>query len=92
MRLRDRKMLARLMVIQRVSQRRLAEAAGWRSHSYLGRLMRGEAHGVDPRAAQRIADQLCVPVSVLFAPDSSPESVEGDQEHLTIGGVAGDVP
>src|SRR5690625_7042212 len=35
--LRDRKRLATIMAVQNVSHRKLAEAAGWRAHSYLGR-------------------------------------------------------
>lgn len=79
MRLRDRKVLARLMAIQRLSQRQMADAAGWRSHSYLGRLLRGEASGVDPEAAKRIALQLGVPVGALFLADASPDAVAHDR-------------
>lgn len=64
--LRDRKKLARLMVVQEVSQRELAEAAGWRSHSYLGRLLRGEKNSLEPDPALRIAHYLMVPVDDLF--------------------------
>ncbi|WVX88106.1 helix-turn-helix DNA binding domain protein [Gordonia phage LitninMcQueen] len=64
--LRDRKKLARLMIVQEVSQRELAEAAGWRSHSYLGRLLRGEAKTLDTTPALRIAHHLMVPVDDLF--------------------------
>lgn len=64
--LKDRKQLAKLMVIQGVSQRQLAEAAGWRSHSYLGRLLRGEVKSLDTEAAARIALTLGVGVDDLF--------------------------
>lgn len=65
--LRDHKKLARLMVIQEVSQRQLAAAAGWKSHSYLGRLLRGKVKSLEPEAALRIAEYLRVPVDDLFA-------------------------
>lgn len=72
--LRDRKRLKRLMICQEESQRSLATAAGWRSHSYLGRLLRGEEDTLDTEPALRIAHHLRVPVDDLFATkvDSKP--------------------
>lgn len=64
--LRDRKRLARLMVIQDVSQRELSQAAGWKSHSYLGRLLRGEVKSLEIEPALRIANHLQVAVDDLF--------------------------
>lgn len=64
--LRDRKRLATLMVIQEVSQRDLAKAAGWSSHSYVGRLLRGEVKTLEPEPALRIANHLRVAVDDLF--------------------------
>lgn len=66
MELHDRKRLAKLMLIQGVSQRQVAEAANWRSHSYLGRLLRGEVKTLDPDAALRIAAFFGVGVDDLF--------------------------
>jgi len=66
MELIDRKRLARLMLIQGVSQRELARAAGWRSHSYLGRLLRGDAKTLETEPALRIAKALQVGVDDLF--------------------------
>jgi transcriptional regulator with XRE-family HTH domain len=66
MQLKDRRKLARLMVIQEVSHRQLATAAGWKSHSYLGRLLRGDVKTLDTDAAVRIAHHLGVPVDDLF--------------------------
>lgn len=62
----DRKKLAKLLVIQGVSQRELAVAAGWRSHSYLGRLLRGEVTTLEPEPAARIAAYLGVGIDDLF--------------------------
>ncbi|MCA0435463.1 MAG: helix-turn-helix domain-containing protein [Austwickia sp.] len=62
----DRKRLLRLMAIQGVSQRQLAKAAGWRSHAYLGRLMRGQANTLEPEPAVRIAAALQVGTDDLF--------------------------
>ncbi|QXG07429.1 lambda repressor like DNA binding protein [Mycobacterium phage RitSun] len=75
MELRDRKKLARLMIVQDETQRSLSKAAGWSSHSYLGRLLRGEVKTLDLEAAIRIAHRLRVPVDDLFVihVDSNPE-------------------
>lgn len=74
MQLTDRKKLAKLMVIQDVSQRELAAAAGWRSHSYLGRLLRGDVDTLDIDAAVRIAHYFGVPTDDLFVARSSSDS------------------
>jgi transcriptional regulator with XRE-family HTH domain len=66
MELQDRKKLAKLMVIQDVSQRELARVAGWKTHSYLGRLLRGDAKTLNPEPALRIAKALGVGVDDLF--------------------------
>ncbi|AXQ63907.1 Cro protein [Gordonia phage Horus] len=64
--LKDRKKLASIMIVQEISQRELARAAGWRSHSYMGRLLRGEAKSLDAEAAVRIAHRLGLPLEHLF--------------------------
>lgn len=66
MELTDRRKLAKLMAIAEVSQRELALAAGWRSHSYLGRLLRGEVKTLDPRPALLIAKRLECSIDDLF--------------------------
>lgn len=71
MELIDRKRLAKLMVIQGVSQRELARCAGWRSHSYLGRLLKGEVKTLETDPALRIAHALGVGVDDLFIVKSS---------------------
>lgn len=64
--LRDREILQQLLLIRSVSQRELAKAAGWSSHSYVGRLVRGQASAVAPAAAWRIAERLGVRLEELF--------------------------
>ena len=66
--LKDRKRLARLIEIQEVSKRQVAFAAGWKSHTYLLRLLSGEARTLDPEPAVRIATFLGVDVADLFVP------------------------
>lgn len=63
---RDHKKLARLLVIQEISHRKLAKALGWKSHSYVGRIVRGEIKTLDAEAALRIAKLLGTPVDDLF--------------------------
>jgi len=66
MELRDLKKLKRLMVIQEVSQRQLATAAGYDSHAYMGRILRGEVKTVKADVAARIAHHLHVAIDDLF--------------------------
>jgi transcriptional regulator with XRE-family HTH domain len=68
MRLIDPKRLARLMVIQGVTQRELAAAAGWTAHSYLWRLLNNKVTTCEPEHAVRIATYLGVDVGDLFVP------------------------
>lgn len=66
MRLKNRKQLAKLMAIQGVSARSLARVAGWRSHSYMNRLLSGQASTLETDPALRIAHYLGVDVDLLF--------------------------
>ena len=66
MELIDRKKLARLMVVQGVGQRELARAAGWKSHSSRGRLLKGQVKTLEADPALRIAHYLQVGVEDLF--------------------------
>ncbi|HLR95118.1 MAG TPA: helix-turn-helix transcriptional regulator [Jiangellaceae bacterium] len=77
--LRDRKRLATIMAVQNVSHRKLAEAAGWRAHSYLGRLLRGEVKTLDVEPAVRIAKYLGVGTDDLFLARTSDETGRSDQ-------------
>lgn len=70
MKLHNRKGLLKLMAIQNVSARQLAKAAGWRSHSYMNRLLKEPKNGgvdtLDVEPAVRIAKYLGVGVDDLF--------------------------
>jgi transcriptional regulator with XRE-family HTH domain len=61
-----RKRLAKLLLIQGVSQRQLAEACGWKSHGMVGHLISGRKSGVSLPAAMIISKTLGVDVSDLF--------------------------
>lgn len=82
MELLDRKRLARLMVIQGVSQRELAKAAGWNSHSYLGRLLAGEVKTLKTDPALRIAHKLQVGVDDLFLTKMDSPAVQPGQHRV----------
>lgn len=64
--LKDHKQLAKLMVIQGVSARQMAKVAGWKSHSYMNRLLAGEVKTLSTDPALRIAHYLGVGVDDLF--------------------------
>lgn len=66
MQLHDPQRLKRLMRMKKISVRALAREAGWKSHTYLGRLLRGEATTLETDPALRIAYALDVPVDDLF--------------------------
>ncbi len=66
MELIDAKKLAKLMVIQDVSQRRLASDIGWKSHTYVARLVKGEAKTLSPESAIKIAIRFGVGIDDLF--------------------------
>lgn len=74
MRVLDPKKIRKLMLIQDVTQRQLAEAAGWQSHSYVARLLSGEIKTVTPDRAARIANYFSVGVDDLFVPRLSTDA------------------
>ena len=81
MKLRDPEKLARLMDIQGVSQRELSIAAGWRSHTYVARLLKDPPEGkrpagVKPKPAARIARHLGVGIDDLFVTRLSTDAAQ----------------
>ncbi len=62
----DHRKLARLALIQNASHRDIAAAVGWRAHSYVGRILRGQIKTVEPEAAVRMAHFFGVAVDDLF--------------------------
>lgn len=71
MQVRDHRKLARLALIQDASHRQIADAVGWKSHSYVGRILRGEVRTVDPEAAVRMCHFFGVAVDDFFVSRSS---------------------
>ena len=78
MEVRDRKMLARLMVVQGISQRQLAKQAGWKTHAYLNRLLKGDAKTLETDPALRIAYALGVGVEDLFLTKMTTANVQAN--------------
>lgn len=74
MRVIDPKKIRKLMLIQDVTQRALAEAAGWGSHSYVARILSGEIQTVTPDRAARIARHFGVGIDDLFVPRLSSDT------------------
>lgn len=70
----DLKKIQKLMVIQDVSARQLAEAVGYASHSYVTRILRGEITTVTPDRAARIARFFGVGIDDLFVPRLSSDT------------------
>jgi transcriptional regulator with XRE-family HTH domain len=80
MQLIDRKRLARIMAIQGVSARQLARAAGWKSHSYMNRLLSGQVNTLEVEPAVRIAKHLGVGTDDLFLTRLSSDSGRQDAQ------------
>lgn len=80
MQLHDLQLLLKLLAIQKVSRRQLAEVAGWSSHTYMQRLLRGDVNTLKPEPAARIAHFLGVPLETLFVPRVATNSGRTVQE------------
>lgn len=78
MKVLDPKKIVTLMVIREVTQRQLAEVAWGKgaSHSYLGRILRGEIKSIKTDPAVRIAEFFGVPVNDLFVPRVSTDTAQ----------------
>lgn len=74
MELKDKTLLKALLEEQHKSARHMAKVAGYKSHTYMQRLLRGEAKNLEPIPAARIAHDLGVPFNLLFRTKLSSES------------------
>lgn len=66
MKVRDPIQISRLMVRKGVSARELSKAAGWKSHTYLLRILNGKIKSVQPEPARKIAEHLGVDPDRIF--------------------------
>lgn len=78
MKVRDPELLARMISDKGISLREMSIVAGWRSHTYLQRLIRGQATTLKPQPAARIARHLGVPIDLLFV-----TRLSTDTAHIT---------
>lgn len=83
MQLHDREFLVYLMKRHRKSSRVVATAAGWKSHTYLLRLLSGEESTLAIEPAVRIAEFFGVPTNQLFTVRSSGNTVQSEQTRRT---------
>jgi transcriptional regulator with XRE-family HTH domain len=83
MEVKDLSLLKELMETKRVSARTLAAEAGWKSHTYLQRILRGEETTLKAEPAARIAYFLEVPFGLLFVARASGKSGHHLQERKT---------
>lgn len=79
MEIRDYRKLARLAVIQDATHREIAEAIGWKSHSYVGRILRGQVKTMDPESAVRLCHFFGVALDDFFVTRSSKNPGRGNQ-------------
>lgn len=80
MELKDRELLMELIDTQKISKRELARFAGWKSHTYLQRLLKEDGpKTLETDPAIRIAYRLGVPVHRLFMTRSSGESAQDER-------------
>ena len=84
MRVRDPELLKRIMASKSelgprgMSGRHLARALGWKSHTYVNRILSGEETNVSAETGTKIAFLLGVPTDLLFVTKAStdaPQSV-----------------
>jgi transcriptional regulator with XRE-family HTH domain len=83
MHVKDPKQIKKLMIIQGISARQLAEAIGYRSHAYVTRILRGEITNVTPMRAALIANYLQVGVDDLFLPRTSSDARQNVQRRVS---------
>lgn len=83
MELKDRSLMASLMEAQSKSARHIARTAGYKSHTYVQRLLKGMEKNVNPIPAARIAHDLGVPFDLLFRTRVSGDRARTEQERKT---------
>lgn len=65
---KDADLLRRLLDSKGLTARQITRDMGWKSHSYLNRVLTGRVRTVTPDAAVKIAYLLQVPVDLIFVP------------------------
>lgn len=80
MEVRDLEMLQSLKIVRKVSNRDLAKIAGYKSHSYMNKIMKGDATTLNPEPALRLAKFFQVGVEYLFSTEVSTNPAQIEQE------------
>lgn len=75
---KDPKALRRLMAVDNISARQLATGIGYRSHSYVNRILAGDITTITPQRAASIAKYLRVSVQDLFVPSLSTDVAQSE--------------
>lgn len=70
-----------------LTQRALAQGAGLRSHTYIGKLMRGDATTATPETAARISLYLGVSIDDLWVPRTSNDAQQAATHYATLKAV-----
>lgn len=76
---KDADLIRRLMATHQpvpITARQMAKDMGWKSHTYMNRILTGEVRTVKPDAAVKIAWLLGVPVDVIFMTRASGNAVQ----------------
>lgn len=79
MEVRDLEMLKSLQIVRKVSNRDMAKIAGYNAHSYMNRIMKGDAKTMDPEPALRLAKFFGVGVEYLFSTEVSTKPAQNKQ-------------
>lgn len=74
----DADLLRRLLKTKGFTARQLSRQMGWKSHSYLNRVLSGDVRTVTPDVAVKIAYLLQVPVDLIFVPRVSGDTRQND--------------
>lgn len=79
---KDAELIRRLMASHRpapITARQMARDVGWKSHSYVNRILAGDVRTVTPDAACKIAYLLGVPVDLVFDPRASASASQNEK-------------
>lgn len=77
----DGELLGRTIKVKKHSLRGFADKMGWKSHTYLQRLIRGEVRSVTPETAALMCHYLEVPLDLLFETKVSTNSGQSVDEN-----------
>lgn len=80
MQVKDADLLKRLMATKGLTAREVSRAMGWRSHSYMNRVLAGDVRTVKPDAAVKLAYLLQIPVDLIFMPRVSGDSRQTERQ------------